>query len=125
MDKVDLPDEAEDPIITDFGSGDFMPVITLNMSFTIPEDNAQKIADDIEDDINDYEIYFLVQIHFVDLPKICQEILKMYIEKKSFKAIAEELNISEDNARKRKQRCLEALAEKIKKDPKYIDLFIN
>lgn len=53
VDKVDFPDEAEDPIIDDFGSGDFMPVITINMSFTIPEANAQYIADDLEDDIKD------------------------------------------------------------------------
>ncbi len=53
IDKVDFPDEAEDPIIDDFGSGDFMPVITINMSFTIPEINAQAIADDLEDDLKD------------------------------------------------------------------------
>ena len=53
IDKVSFPDEADDPIIDAFGSGDFMPVITLNMSFTIPEANAQYIADDLEDDIGD------------------------------------------------------------------------
>jgi len=53
VDKVDLPDDADDPIIDDFGSGDFMPVITINMSYEIPEDNAQLIADDLEKDLLD------------------------------------------------------------------------
>lgn len=53
VDKIEFPDEAEDPEIRDFKSGDFLSVISINMSYTIPEDNAQKIADDLEEDVND------------------------------------------------------------------------
>ncbi len=53
IDKVSLPGDAEDPIIDAFNSGDFLPVININMSFTIPEDNAQVIADELEDDLSD------------------------------------------------------------------------
>ena len=53
IDKVSLPEDAEDPLIDAFNSGDFLPVININMSFTIPEDNAQVIADELEDDLSD------------------------------------------------------------------------
>lgn len=53
VDKVDFPTEAEDPLFEDFDSEDFLPVITINMSFDIPEANAQKIADDLELDLKD------------------------------------------------------------------------
>ncbi len=53
IDKVDFPDEAEDPIIEAFDSGDFMPVITINMSYTTSTDEAQRIADNLEEDLQD------------------------------------------------------------------------
>ncbi len=53
VDQIDFPEEAEDPMLSKFSSGDIMPVITINMAFSIPEDNAQKIADDLEEDIDD------------------------------------------------------------------------
>jgi len=62
IDKVKLPEDAEEPIIDDFGSDDFLPIITINMSFNIPEDNAQYIADDIEEDLNDISGVAKVQV---------------------------------------------------------------
>ncbi len=62
IDKVPLPDGADDPVIDDFGSGDFVPVITVNMAFSIPEDNAQKIADELEDDLSDLSGVAKVQV---------------------------------------------------------------
>lgn len=62
IDKVDLPEDAEEPLVESFGSGDFLPIININMSFTIPEDNAQKIADDLEDDLNDIPGVSKVQV---------------------------------------------------------------
>ncbi len=62
IDKVDLPDDAEDPVIDDFGSDDFLPIITLNMAFKIPEDNAQSIAEDLEEDLNDVTGVAKVQV---------------------------------------------------------------
>jgi len=62
IDKVQFPDEAEDPLLESFDSGDFMPVITINMSFTIPEDNAQQIADELEEDLLDISGVAKVQV---------------------------------------------------------------
>ena len=60
--KVRLPDEAEDPIIEDFGSGDFLPVITINMAYSVPEVNAQKIAEELEEDLIDLPGVARVQV---------------------------------------------------------------
>lgn len=62
VDKVDFPSEAEDPIITDFNSGDFVPVIDLVMSYSIPEANAQKIAEELEEDLEDINGIAKVQV---------------------------------------------------------------
>ncbi len=62
VDKVELPEEAEDPMFEDFDTSDFLPIITINMSFNIPEDNAQKIADDLEQDLGDQPGVSKVQV---------------------------------------------------------------
>lgn len=62
VDKVDFPDDAEDPILEEFDSGDFVPVITINMAYTTPEDNAQLIADELEDDLMDINGVAKVQV---------------------------------------------------------------
>ena len=51
IDRVDLPEEAEDPDVDDFDSGDFLPILTVNMAYTIPEENAQIVAEDLEEDL--------------------------------------------------------------------------
>ncbi len=53
IDKVDLPEDAEDPLIEAFDSGDFLPVIAINMSYTVSDNEAQKIADNLEEDLKD------------------------------------------------------------------------
>ena len=62
IDRVALPDEAEDPEVDDFDSGDFLPILTVNMAFTIPEENAQIIADDLEDDLTNISGVARVQV---------------------------------------------------------------
>jgi multidrug efflux pump len=62
IDKVEFPEDAEDPLLQSFSSGDFLPVITINMSYTIPEDNAQKIADELEDELIDLSGVSKVQV---------------------------------------------------------------
>ena len=62
VDKVVFPEDAEDPVFQAFNSGDFMPVITINMAYSIPEANAQKIADDLEDELLDLKGVAKVQV---------------------------------------------------------------
>ena len=40
VEKVDLPEDALDPVLDAFDSGDFLPVITVNMAYAIPDANA-------------------------------------------------------------------------------------
>jgi multidrug efflux pump subunit AcrB len=74
IDKVDLPEDAEEPVIDDFGSDDFQPIITINMSFNIPEDNAQFIADDLEEDLTDLTGVAKVQVSGLSEREIWVEI---------------------------------------------------
>ncbi len=62
IDKVSLPEDAEDPFIDDFSSSDFQPVITVNMAFSIPEENAFKIADELKDELTDLPGIAKVQV---------------------------------------------------------------
>jgi len=62
IDKVEFPEDSEDPLFQAFNSGDFLPVITINMAYNIPEDNAQRIADDLEDELIDLKGVAKVQV---------------------------------------------------------------
>jgi multidrug efflux pump subunit AcrB len=62
LDKVDLPDEADDPLVDDFNSSDFLPMININMAFSIPEANAQIIAENIQEDLEDLPGVAKVQV---------------------------------------------------------------
>ncbi|MFC2084844.1 efflux RND transporter permease subunit [Bacteroidota bacterium] len=62
IDKVELPDEAEDPLMEDFSSSDFLPLINIIMSFSVPEETAQKIADNLEDEFEDVPGVAKVQV---------------------------------------------------------------
>lgn len=62
LDKVELPDEAEDPVVDDFNSSDFLPLINVNMAFSIPEANAQIIAEKIQDDLENLSGVAKVQV---------------------------------------------------------------
>ena len=53
VDQVDLPEDAETPIVWDFGSSDFMPMISVVLHGDMPEAEMKKIAEDMRDDILD------------------------------------------------------------------------
>ncbi|MFQ6093183.1 MAG: efflux RND transporter permease subunit [bacterium] len=53
VDQVDLPEEAETPLVWDFGSSDFMPMINVVLHGDLHEREMKKIADDLRDDILD------------------------------------------------------------------------
>jgi len=62
LDKVSFPDDAEDPQVDDFNSSDFLPLINVNMAYLIPEANAQIIADEIQDDLENLNGVAKVQV---------------------------------------------------------------
>ncbi len=75
IDKVELPEEAEDPSVDTFSSGDFLPVITINMAYQIPEDNAQAIADDLKEDLEDIAGVAKIQVSGLPDREIWVEVL--------------------------------------------------
>lgn len=62
VDKVSFPDETEDPRIDDFSSSDFLPLINVNMAYSIPERNATKIADELKEELEDLPGVAQVQV---------------------------------------------------------------
>ena len=53
VDKVKLPETAEDPMVDHFRTQDFMPMISVVFSGDIPEREMKSIAEDMRDDIAD------------------------------------------------------------------------
>ncbi|RMF58318.1 MAG: efflux RND transporter permease subunit, partial [Calditrichaeota bacterium] len=51
VEKVELPEGAEDPIITDFSMQDHIPMVSVVLSGDIPERQMKRLADDLRDDI--------------------------------------------------------------------------
>ncbi len=74
VDKAELPDEAEDPEIDDFSSADIFPIININMSYKIPGENALKIADDLEEDLDDISGISKIQVSGMDEREIWVEV---------------------------------------------------
>jgi hypothetical protein len=61
----------------------------------------------------------LYQVHFLSLPKDCQKLLKMFVQKKTMKEITKALGIkTEKYAKTRKYLCKNLLRKRILKDPK-------
>jgi len=46
-----LPNDAEDPIVMNFGTDDFMPIIAVNLSGNLPEAEIKEITEQMRDDI--------------------------------------------------------------------------
>ncbi len=51
VDKAVIPDEAEDPVIEDFGSDDFVPVFSIAITYDSNEEVAAAVTDDLVDEI--------------------------------------------------------------------------
>lgn len=66
------------------------------------------------------EQYFTYRTHFHSLSQMCKDVLSLFLQKKTFVEIAEELGlINDEYARKKKYRCKEALIKRIKNDPNF------
>ncbi|MFC2076675.1 efflux RND transporter permease subunit [candidate division KSB1 bacterium] len=53
VDRADIPDDTEDPVVEEFSSYDFMPMISVVLYGDVPEREMRKIAEDLRDDIID------------------------------------------------------------------------
>lgn len=53
INNLDLPDGALDPMIDDFDSDDFMPVISVSVTGDLPEKQLRKLTEELRDDIMD------------------------------------------------------------------------
>lgn len=51
----DLPDDAEDPFILDFGTEEFMPMVSVVVSGDIPELEMKELTEDLQDLIEDID----------------------------------------------------------------------
>ncbi|MFH1862971.1 MAG: efflux RND transporter permease subunit, partial [bacterium] len=49
VDKAEIPDDAEDPIVEDFDTDDFVPIISISLSGDYPERTMYDIAEDLKD----------------------------------------------------------------------------
>ncbi len=87
IDQANLPGDIEDPIIEDFGSDDFAPVISVGITFSSDEDVAADIADDLADDIE----------HIADVAKVQisgLEDREIWVEVDPFQLAAQNLTLS-------------------------------
>jgi len=55
VNRIDLPDGALDPVITDFGSDDFIPVISASIVGEMSERKLWSMAEDLRDDLLDID----------------------------------------------------------------------
>ena len=51
VDKADLPEDAEDPVINDFNTSDFMPVVSVMVSGSLAEKEMLDWAEDLREDL--------------------------------------------------------------------------
>ena len=91
-----------------------------NKELTIEEHNTLISADDILDDIHQMERYRLYRAKMADLPNECRQILELFFNQNSLKAIAEKLSLtSENSAKQKKHQCQKKLIAMIKADASY------
>ncbi|MBD3237854.1 MAG: MMPL family transporter [Candidatus Eisenbacteria bacterium] len=74
VDKAQIPDEAEDPVVEDFGSDDFMPVVAIGITFDGDEETAAAVADRLGDDIQRIADVAKVQISGLEDREIWVEV---------------------------------------------------
>jgi len=74
VDKAQIPDEAEDPEIEDFGSDDFVPVFSVAITYTTDEEIAADVVDDLVDEIERIPDIAKIQVSGLEEREIWVEI---------------------------------------------------
>ncbi|MFH1845367.1 MAG: efflux RND transporter permease subunit [bacterium] len=74
IDNASIPDECEDPIVDDFGSDDFLPVIAVGVTTDGDPELAATVVDDLVDDIERIADVAKVQLSGLEEREIWVEI---------------------------------------------------
>lgn len=91
-----------------------------NNTVTFPEDDRYISDKDIEQDLINRERQKIFQDNFSKLGTFCQEILRLFYNKKNMLEIAQKLELkNEHTARNRKYRCQKKLEDFIKSDSRF------
>ncbi|MEM9847856.1 MAG: sigma-70 family RNA polymerase sigma factor [Bacteroidota bacterium] len=80
------------------------------------------VEDDIEAQFLKTQKWHLFNQKFQELAEECQRVLKLWFNRKSTKEIASAMNYTEEYAKRKKYKCKNTLAAKVKNDPAYNDL---
>ncbi|MEM9339160.1 MAG: sigma-70 family RNA polymerase sigma factor [Bacteroidota bacterium] len=78
--------------------------------------------DDVLEKWDEEERVNLFQKHFLRLSQDCQDLLRLFFEKKSMKQIAEMRNTTEGYVKKRKFKCKSSLLKMVTEDPLFNEL---
>lgn len=94
---------------------------------TIPiEDFRHGELEIIEETLKEESKFSLFQKGLKSLSQDCQKVLSYYFEGKNFNDIASLMNYTgSEYARRKKYLCAKSLAEYVKKDPMYRDLYLK
>jgi len=74
VDKAVLPDEVEDPEIEDFGSDDFVPVLSVAITYADNREVAAAVAEDLEEQLERISDVAKIQVSGVEEREIWVEI---------------------------------------------------
>ncbi|MCK4306451.1 MAG: efflux RND transporter permease subunit, partial [Candidatus Eisenbacteria sp.] len=93
VDQAVIPSAAEDPVIEDFGSDDFTPVISISLTFEGDEEQAARVAEDLSDEIKRIADVAKTQISGLEDREIWVEVdpVKLNAQKLSLGAVVRTL----------------------------------
>ena len=81
VNKVDLPESAEEPEVTQFSTQDFAPLISVVIRGEISEHELKRLAEDLKDDILDIQKVSQVQISGVREREVWVEVDPAQLER--------------------------------------------
>ena len=94
-----------------------------NQTVTIPDDNTLKDNFNIEKELANREMDNIFRTNFAKLGNFCQQLLRLFFDKKNMTEIAEKLKLkNEHTARTRKYRCQEKLKKLMENDGRFKEI---
>ncbi len=89
---------------------------------TVDTESTEDLGSEMAESMLQYQQRQLYKKHFLGLGDDCQKILKLFLEGKSLKSIAEIMGFTEKYAKKRKYVCQKQLIASIEQDDLYQEL---